>query len=307
MATSRYPDVSFQIHLAREMSDVSSELGAEGRTRTVSELASRLLRKASSERLSLASHLSVGRLLCKLRDAIVAGETVVRPDAMKILCAGIAFYRRHTLGDVQEDEEDSSETIELLRQSATLIFVLLAAVEARSNGLSDTDNSSAIVEAANQGTLAAVLDLPSRKRPRTDQAPDEQIVTPGELTLNVLKLAACALSRPTSPSELHAHADVFFRASAACMASRILLKEGNVDFKALSTQKNDSPREKRLLAIAQAGESEAGQSCLRDILLSFLLPAKMVGVRRTLLLSRAAGTAAGVDHPDLVNQAHSVA
>ena len=83
------------------MSDVSSELGAAGRRRTVSELASRLHRKASAERLSLSAHLSIGRLLCKLRDAIVANEALNKQDAVKILCAGISFYRRHTLGDQQ--------------------------------------------------------------------------------------------------------------------------------------------------------------------------------------------------------------
>lgn len=46
---------------------------------------------------------------------------------------------------------------------------------------------------------------------------------------------------------------------------------------------------------------------LRDLLLSFLLPSSVVGVRRTLLMSRAASTAAGVDHADQVNQAHSCA
>ena len=299
------------------MSDVSSELGAAGRKRAVSELASRLHRKAASERLSLSAHLSIGRLLCKLRDAIVAGEELGKQEAVKILCAGISFYRRHTLGEVQEEDEDSSETIALLRQSATLIFVLLAAVELRSNGPSDLKSAQEVVEAANLATLANVLELPSRKRaaPGDDAAAEggpswEAVatqVTPGELTLNVLKLGARALSRATPPSALHAHADTFFRASAAGMASRILLKEGNVDFKALSTQKNDVPREKRLLAMAQAGESEAGQSCLRDILLSFLLPPTIIGVRRNLLLSRAASTAAGVDYAEAVNTAHSVA
>lgn len=46
---------------------------------------------------------------------------------------------------------------------------------------------------------------------------------------------------------------------------------------------------------------------LRDLLLSFLLPSSVVGVRRTLLMSRAASTAAGVDHADAVNTGHSVA
>ena len=89
------------------MSDVSSELGTAGRKRTVGELASRLHHTASAERLSLSAHLSIGRLLCKLRDAIVAGEALNKQDAVKILCAGISFYRRHTLGDQQEEEEAS--------------------------------------------------------------------------------------------------------------------------------------------------------------------------------------------------------
>ena len=301
------------------MSDVSSELGAEGRTRTVGDLASRLHRKSSTERLSLSAHLSIGRLLCKLRDAIVSGQTLTQHDAVKVLCAGISFYRRHTLGDVQEVEEDSAATISLLRQSATLIFVLLAAIESRGNATPDVQSARDIVDIANRATLANVLLLPSRKRDApgddvadlADSGPTwEEVatkVTPAELTLSVLKLAASGLSTPASPGELDALADSFFRSSASCMASRILLKEGSTDFVALSAQKNNVPREKRLLALAQAGESEAGQSCLRDLLLSFLLPPKVIGVRRNLLLSRASSTAAGIDHPEATNQSHSVA
>ena len=301
------------------MSDVSSELGAEGRRRTVGDLASRLHRKASTERLSLSAHLSIGRVLCKLRDCIVSGETLTQQDALKVLCAGISFYRRHTLGDVQEVEEDSTATISLLRQSASLIFVLLAAIESRGSDATDVQSAKDIVDIANRATLANVLVLPSRKRAApgddvadvADSGPTwEDVatkVTPGELTLNVLKLAAHGLSAPTLPGELDALADIFFRSSASCMASRILLKEGSSDFVALSAQKSNVPREKRLLALAQAGESEAGQSCLRDLLLSFLLPPKVIGVRRNLLLSRASSTAAGIDHPEATNQAHSVA
>lgn len=303
------------------MSDVSSELGAAGRRRTVHEIASSLNRKAASERLSLSAHLSIGRLLCKLRDAIVAGDKLDGPDAMKVLCAGISFYRRHTLGDVQEEDEDSSETIALLKRSSTLIFVLLAAVESRASGQADLESARAVVDAAGETTLAKVLDLPMRKRkaPREEgEAPPaegdgptwEQVatqVTPSELMRNVLKMSGRALALPGATGRLEALSDTFFRASAACMASRILLKEGATDFVALSAQKSDIPREKRLLAMAQAGESEAGQSCLRDILLSFLLPAKIIGVRRNLLLSRAASTAAGIDYAEAVNTAHSVA
>ena len=303
------------------MSDASSELGAAGRKCTVAELAARLHRKASAERVSLSLHLSIGRLLCKLRDAIVAGEALKQTDAVRILCAGISFYRRHALGDVGDDEEDATDTIALLKQSATLIFVLLAAIESRA-----LESARATVEAARDATLTHVLVVPSRKRAASgdddaaasdgaasDGAAWEMAsqVTPGELTLNVLKIAASALTRPTGTGtgtgDLDALADIFFRSSAACMASRILLKDGGTDFVALSAQKSAVSREKRLLAFAQAGESEAGQSCLRDLLLSFLLPSKIIGVRRNLLLSRAASTTAGVDYADAVNSAHSCA
>jgi len=46
---------------------------------------------------------------------------------------------------------------------------------------------------------------------------------------------------------------------------------------------------------------------LRDLLLSFLLPCSVVGVRRNLLMSRSASTAAGINHADSVNTGHSVA
>ena len=114
--------------------------------------------------------------------------------------------------------------------------------------------------------------------------------------------------RDRASTEHERLADMFFRTSAACMAQNLLLAHGANDFVSLrAAADNPVPREKRLLGIAQAGESEAGQSVLRDILLSFLLPGGTVGVRRNLLLSRAASTAAGVDYADAVNQAHSVA
>jgi len=130
------------------MSDVSSELGADGRKRTVHDLASRLHHKASAERLSLSAHLSIGRLLCKLRDAVVAGEKLNKQEAVKVTRA-------------------------LLKQSAMLIFVLLAAVEARdSGGAADAESARAVVDAAGDATLAHVLDVPSRKRaaPGDDEA-----------------------------------------------------------------------------------------------------------------------------------------
>ncbi len=303
------------------MSESSSELGSAGRKRTVSQLVNRLTERTSTERLSLLSHLSIGRTLCKLQDAILAGEEVSKKAAEGLLCAGIKLYRRHTLGEREEEEEDGAETNALIKQSATLIFVLLAAVQGRSNDPVNLESVHGVVTTANEATLRHVLRIPRRKRKAGADAPEEEEeegeeegewarvmrISAGELSMCVLRYVSRTIRR-TEATDHEQFADVFFRNSAACMAQKLLLKHGGQDFVSLrSTSASDVPRAKRLLSIAQAGESEAGQSILRDILLSFLLPARIIGVRRTLLMSRAASTAAGVDYADAVNQAHSVA
>ena len=73
------------------MSESSSELGAAGRKRSVDELVERLRAKTLAERLPLLAHLSIGRTLCKLRDAIVNNEPVSAKSAKALLC-----YRRIT-------------------------------------------------------------------------------------------------------------------------------------------------------------------------------------------------------------------
>lgn len=327
-ASSRDPLACQARYLASaRMSESSSELGSAGRKRTVSQLVNRLTERTSTDRLSLLSHLSIGRTLCKLQDAILAGEEVSKKAAEGMLCAGIKLYRRHTLGDREEEEEDSSETNGLIKQSATLIFVLLAAVQGRITDPADLASAQGVVTTANEATLRHVLRIPRRKRKagagatgegEGEEAEGEEseeaaawarvlAVSSGELSMCVLRYVSRTIRR-TEATDHAQLADLFFRNSAACMAQKLLLRNGGQDFVSLrSTSSSDVPRAKRLLSIAQAGESEAGQSILRDLLLSFLLPARIIGVRRTLLMSRAASTAAGIDYADAVNTAHSVA
>jgi len=303
------------------MSESSSEQGANSKKRTVAQLVDRLRAKTSTERLSLMAHLSVGRTLCRLRDAIANGEEVSQKAAMALLCCGISLYRRHTLGDREEDDEDTEETNALIKRSTVLIFVLLAAIEASRGDRLDLDRAREVVEAANAATLANVLKVPNRRKRKAaeDEVPDPEeadaaeqwarvmTVSSGELTLSVLQFVSHSIGK-SDANDHETLADLFFRNSAACMAHKMLLKGGDTDFVSLrATASNPIPREKRLLALAQAGESEAGQQILRDMLLSFLLPSSIVGVRRHLLMSRAASTAAGVDYADVVNTGHSVA
>lgn len=311
------------------MSESSSEQGANSKRRTVAHMVDRLRAKTAAERLSLMAHLSVGRTLCRLRDAIANGEEVTQKAAMTLLCCGISLYRRHTLGDREEEDEDTEETNALIRRSTVLIFVLLAAIEASRGDRLDLDRAREVVAAANAATLADVLKTSNRRKRKAregagasgdaGEVPDPEeadaaeqwarvlTVSSGELTLSVLQFVSHSIGK-SDATDHETLADLFFRNSAACMAHRMLLKGGDGDFVSLrATASNPIPREKRLLALAQAGESEAGQQILRDLLLSFLLPSSIVGVRRTLLMSRAASTAAGVDQADVVNTGHSVA
>jgi hypothetical protein len=258
------------------MSESSSEQGASSKKRTVAHMVERLRAKTSTERLSLLAHLSVGRTLCRLRDAIAAGEEVSQKAAMTLLCCGISLYRRHTLGDREEEDEDTEETNALIKRSTVLIFVLLAAIEASRGDRLDLDRAREVVAAANAATLADVLKVPNRRRKRkapedAAEVPDPEeadaaeqwarvlTVSSGELTLSVLQFVSHSIGN-SDATDHETLADLFFRNSAACMAHRMLLKGGTGDFVSLkAAASNPIPREKRLLALAQAGESEAGQ------------------------------------------------
>ena len=65
--------------------------------------------------------------------------------------------------------------------------------------------------------------------------------------------------------------------------------------------------EQILASIVAAGESESGQACLRDLMVSFLAPKHVVGTRRTLLLSREVSENVAVEFPCIASMAHETA
>jgi len=103
----------------------------------------------------------------------------------------------------------------------------------------------------------------------------------------------------------------FARCSAQQMCVHMLRSQNDRDFLTLSARRfamaASSEREEALVAIVQAGESELGQQVLRDMMLSFLLPKSVVGVRRTLALSRESATAATAGYPFITEIAHQTA
>lgn len=131
-------------------------------------------------------------------------------------------------------------------------------------------------------------------------------------------LSACFLERGTreirseSLGRLSVVASQYYRAASSACIQKILLADASAaGFGGLGSMRlkklSNVERDEKLFAIVQAADSEAGQQLIRDLALSFWLPANVVGVRRALLLPRAVQTAAGVDFPELMSRAHNLA
>ena len=115
--------------------------------------------------------------------------------------------------------------------------------------------------------------------------------------------------------------EVFLRSSASMMMdslltnatrpSRCSTEEDPRAFLTLETvgmlNAANEMQDEKLMALADAAESEAGQAILRDMILSFKLPTKAVGVRRCVCLNRESNAAATKQYPEILNHAHEAA
>lgn len=107
---------------------------------------------------------------------------------------------------------------------------------------------------------------------------------------------------------------IFFRHTAQQLSARQLKQEDDNDFLSLSASAFASAastgmgaNDSRIAAVVAAAESEAGQSVLRDLILSFMLPAHVIGIRKTLLLARNAAHEATISYPEEVQYGHEAA
>ena len=128
-------------------------------------------------------------------------------------------------------------------------------------------------------------------------------------------IAKCALTLGASFLEDESHValkrtmPIFFRASSLYISRDMFFgKSSSADFATFESRDAvGTDRDKKLLNIASAAESEAGQQVIRDILLSFLLPSGVVQSRRVLLLARTAQSQASENFQEHVARAHDVA
>ena len=174
---------------------------ATKRAATIAELVARAHAKLShAAPLSLTDHLKAAKALLAVRDRLAADEALDAKARMLLLCAGVACYRRWSVGDVDgpsatsatsattsgaADEaaqlKESEEVKDLVGETMARIFALLCAAERQRQSSTRADErvgvvgvveaARAAVAAADQCALWSRI-APSRKRPRPEDGGD---------------------------------------------------------------------------------------------------------------------------------------
>ena len=237
--------------------------------------------------LTATCHASAVRKLSRLRDLI--GSQIPSENSQLLLtCTGIHMWRKSIFASTQEEND------EMLITSA-LLFILICLSNSARSGWPSQDHETTEFTVLNQSWYDASQSgfLPS--------SVVEYALTTGAHLLNGGSLAQVTVC-----------ASIFFKHSNDHLRSMKLLKDDDdCDFLSLSvsafTSATNDDDDERVKAIIHGGESEAGQMVLRDIMLSFMLPISLVGVRRTLLLTRESSHRATVDFAEIVQDAHETA
>jgi len=225
-------------------------------------------------------------------------------------------------------------------RTATLVFIVIVTIDIVALGGSpvDSDAPTRILEDAMDRCLWAELCKHSKRRadpPEDIQFNEKQrllleeladrpfivneksaswssvIFEPGRIANAAVRASGTLLGTDAADamSQLSKMARIFSQSTASQMSVQML--KSDRDFLSLATARIQRlpllDREQALIGIAAAAESEAGQSVLRDLIVSFLLPRKLIGVRRTLLMSRETSSKASKDYPWVASLGHEVA
>lgn len=230
-------------------------------------------------------------------------------------------------------ETESEENAKLMHTTIVLIFSLLVMSDSNNSEVEDdkfeetTDemrhkkqrpnrilrNDEKIIELWNKSTLALCVFPP-------EHGDDlyEGFISDTSVSRAALREARyCSENAMVNMQNL---AGIFFRCSGSAMFQSVMTKSAptstrekmnDLSFLTLDTVSlmNDANEQQddKLAALVSAAESEAGQAVLRDMILSFKLPLSVVGIRRTLLLSREANQKATKTYTDTLNAAHDAA
>lgn len=286
-----------------------------------------------NDTLSVAEHRSAVSMMLKARDLLVRGTSMSQNSRTCIVCCGVAVMRR-IYADVESDENTR-----LLKTTMTLLFTLLVISEGNS---SESDIDCCEMEQEGEGE-GEEMDTDGEKKPIVQKLREDEQLLASWMTSSLSDIVVRSETHASSWDQLLRSestvsraalregryvkqegaiqslarlANVFFRCSAAAMVASMVTTasatgHGGDSFLTLDTlgvmnDMNNLHGEK-LASIVDAAESEAGQSVLRDFILSFKLPQEVVGMRRVLMLSREANAQATKNYTEVLNSAHEAA
>ena len=290
------------------------------------------------ETLAVKAHKSAMSVMLQIKDSLLElprESSVPRSVRMYLLYAGVAVRRRLALCKLNEVDESD------LRMTMALLFVLqilvhqasIAAVSAAeptgSAAGDDTSPEVAMDLTADDADVSTTVPVATATRPDLENTSEtidvleqwkratlESIMddtcpwafNTADVCQECLRLGA---ERCTSIDATAEMADLFFRSSQEMLRyamleglqqSQAFLQLDSVNFLLQANQSNQN-----LSSIVELAESEAGQTLLRDLILSFQLPQHVVGVRRVGVLGRDSNQLATQHHTTLLNEAHEAA
>ena len=185
--------------------------------------------------------------------------------------------------------------------------------EASSSAISEAASLSVSSLPAVDGTVEDLMWGEEEKEEEDEEeAPswNRALAGPEAVSFACIRIASGLLSQPNDV-EFHRIATVFYRYSIQHLLCKTLSSVSSsssdkgagcsTDFLTLDSVRflsaaNDRDNDQRIASIVSSAESEAGQSVVRDLVLSFLLPPEVVGVRRVLVIDRATSTRATLDY-----------
>ena len=293
--------------------------------------------------IPVAAHCAAGAYMLAIRDAMLRGQELSQAAKSSLLCAGTGCMRRI----VCESDDESGILLMKTTQALIFSLLAFSEPNIRAEDIapSAVENEADHEKEDGVGNVEELDGQMLPKRQRCNIRDSEQLLlawkaksladkvqdtrhadsswatelkSDAAVSRAALKEAQ-HLSGNNKMADLYDMSKIFFRCTSSAMASSMLCNvstkrpadEAGSSFLTLDVvgMLNDAneTQEEKLKALADAAESESGQSVLRDLILSFKLPQQAVSTRRTVVLSRESNSTATKQYPEVVNVAHEAA
>ena len=304
--------------MSESSSHSSSVASGASDTDGLERLCSRLNRKVSiplTTDLAVAEHESIVRSMLKIRDVLLRGTHASDACKASVMCAGVSVFKRLS---TRSDEDETTN----LKTTVSLMFALLVLMEESEVAATGDEDYEMDVDDADEEDSTLVrawgnATLEQYMFPNGEPSSSWESVLKSDAAVSRASLKAAMLVKDKGAmATMWMLASTFFITSCGAMQASLLSgyvgeEEESDNFLTLDAaafmSEANVDEEEKLLSIVDAAESEAGQAVFRDLILSFRLPKAVVGVRRTLLLSRDANRIATQQYTEILNDAHNCA